>query len=189
MIFSQLSIRGKIKLIILGDGELRNELLAYCNQLGLNCWNCWSHEPQDLSFEVYFLGEHHNPFKFLRHSTLYLMTSGWEGFPLALCEAMVCGLPAMASDCFTGPREIIAPEIQLPQPIETPYSNEYGILMPIPDDSKPEVISKWVSEVETFLKKLDKNGTHERQGINRIKEFALSESISQTISLVYEIST
>jgi glycosyltransferase involved in cell wall biosynthesis len=188
LIFSQLSVRGTMKLIILGDGELREGLLSYCNQIRLNCWNSWGTEPLDLSYEVYFLGEHRNPFKFLRRSTLYMMTSGWEGFPLALCEAMVCGLPVMASDCFTGPREIIAPEIRLPQPIAVPYSNAHGILMPLPDVSRPQVISTWVKEAEKFLEELTKNGPYETQGINRIKQFALVESLHQTLNLIREIS-
>lgn len=53
-------------------------------------------------------------------SSIYVMTSRSEGFPMVLLEAMAIGLPCIAFDCPTGPGSIIK-------------NNENGFLIPVND--------------------------------------------------------
>ncbi|VDN46168.1 Glycosyltransferase involved in cell wall bisynthesis [Petrocella atlantisensis] len=105
------------KLIILGKGELS----GYLSQLA-----------KDLQIEtdVHFLGFQKNPYKYFEKASVFVLPSLYEGFPNALCEAMICGLPVIASDCISGPREILAPDTPLDTICTDTTYETYGILTP-----------------------------------------------------------
>lgn len=185
-IFKSLPKSEQIKLIIVGDGELREDLLVFCNAIDLKYWSIWDSNPIHYNADLYFIGQQSNPFKYLSKASLYIMTSGWEGFPLALCEALACGLPVITSDCFTGPREIIAPDIDLPQPVEDPQYTQYGVLMPLINPGNSLALTIWVNEVKKILTSQDSVLSKEDR-INRIKEFDFSKTKDQTVTLIQKI--
>jgi GalNAc-alpha-(1->4)-GalNAc-alpha-(1->3)-diNAcBac-PP-undecaprenol alpha-1,4-N-acetyl-D-galactosaminyltransferase len=88
----------KWSLDILGEGNERRSLETMRTELGL-------------SDRVRFLGIVKEPSTVLRQADLFVMSSRFEGFPLALIEAMACGLPTISTDCPTGPSEIIRNDI------------------------------------------------------------------------------
>ena len=45
--------------------------------------------------------------KTLKSADIFVLTSIFEGMPLAILEAMSVGLPVIANDCESGPREIL----------------------------------------------------------------------------------
>jgi glycosyltransferase involved in cell wall biosynthesis len=83
-----------VRLIILGEGQLREELEALAGMLKIR-------------EDVEFRGFVKNPFPYMRSCTIYVLSSRFEGLPGALIQAMACGAPAISTDCPSGPSEII----------------------------------------------------------------------------------
>ncbi|MFN8210532.1 MAG: glycosyltransferase [Bacteroidales bacterium] len=93
--FGQLHSRHKeLRLIIIGKGELEDEIRDQVNASGLSNY-------------VIFPGYCNNPYKFMKSAECYVLSSSWEGFPNALIEAMYVNGHVVSTDCQTGPREII----------------------------------------------------------------------------------
>lgn len=72
-----------ISAVVVGDGELREELSALASELGVES-------------NVDFAGFQENPYKFMRASRVLVMTSSVEGFGLVAIEAMILGIPVVA---------------------------------------------------------------------------------------------
>ncbi len=85
------------QLVILGEGPDRSSLQAQIETLGLR-------------HAVLMPGVVPDPEIWLQHADMYVLSSRFEGFPNALLEAMHCGLPVIAVDCPSGPREIVQHE-------------------------------------------------------------------------------
>lgn len=81
-------------LVFIGEGSLREKLIKTGEQKGL----------ED---KVLFIPYTSNPYKYMEQSDVLISDSLYEGFPNVLIEAMCCGCPPVAVDCFAGPREII----------------------------------------------------------------------------------
>jgi len=134
--FAALLKRQSVKLVFVGDGELREPLVTRARQLGLRVYEAWAQDELTPDFDVYFMGLQQNPFKYIRPASLFVFPSAWEGFPMALGEAMSCGIPVVSTDCPTGPRELLAPNTNTPsQPIAAAELADYGVLMPMLTDA------------------------------------------------------
>jgi glycosyltransferase involved in cell wall biosynthesis len=118
-VFKALKASGQaVRLYILGDGELRDELVRQAKEAG-TVWTVWDGGTAPADAEIFFLGFQPNPQSFVQYADLFLMPSLWEGSPLALCEAMASDIAVMSADCPTGPREIID---------EDPGGTAFGVL-------------------------------------------------------------
>jgi glycosyltransferase involved in cell wall biosynthesis len=87
--------RRQIYLRILGTGPLEPELNANIARQGL--------KPN-----VALTGFRQNPLPYFRQADLFCLSSLYEGMPNALVEAMLCRVPVIATDCPSGPREVLA---------------------------------------------------------------------------------
>ena len=86
------------KLVILGEGLLRNELEEKIKSL-------------NLENQIFLKGAVNNIDYWLQRASIFVFTSKYEGFPNALAEAMISGVPAVSYDCETGPKELIKDSI------------------------------------------------------------------------------
>lgn len=70
---------------VLGDGQDRDKILAKINEL-------------DLVNRVYMEGLSDNPYKYMKHCNLFVLPSGWEGFPTVTIEAKILNCAILATD-------------------------------------------------------------------------------------------
>lgn len=87
--------RKDVHLSILGQGPLEKNLKSSVRE-------------EKLDDYVTFFGFLSNPFAFIARCQLFCLPSIYEGLPLALLEGMACRVPVLATDCLSGPREVLA---------------------------------------------------------------------------------
>ncbi len=109
------------RLIILGEGESRNELEVAIAEMKI---------AEDVSLPGFV----ENPYAYMHNASAFVLSSRWEGLPTVLIEAMACGCPVVATDCPNGPKEILS-------------SGKYGTLIPV---GNVEAMSKAMLEVLNF---------------------------------------
>jgi len=174
-----------LKLVLLGDGELKEYLADLSERLALKTF-VWDRSKLSENFDVYFLGFQKNPFKFIARAELFVFPSLWEGFPNALVEAMACGVPVVSSDCKSGPREILAPNTDFEYQTKAPEFASYGVLMP-PFEVKfkgakeplEEKELMWVDVIKRLLKDKNLRESYAQKATERAKEFDIVNIIKE----------
>ncbi|MFB2938669.1 glycosyltransferase [Aerosakkonemataceae cyanobacterium BLCC-F154] len=103
--FAQVKQEYPAKLIILGEGNEQKNLTNLVLEL-------------NLTEDVVFPGFVANPYSYMAHASVLVLSSAWEGFGNVLVEAMAAGTPVVSTDCESGPAEILA-------------QGKYGKLVPV----------------------------------------------------------
>lgn len=98
----------RARLCILGEGPLRADLESQITAAGLD-------------ERVLLPGFLRNPFPVLASGSCFALSSRWEGFPNVLLQALALGKPIVATDCPSGPSEILG-------------GGRWGRLVPVGDD-------------------------------------------------------
>jgi glycosyltransferase involved in cell wall biosynthesis len=92
--FAKLLTKYQARLVIMGEGEQRNALEQLIQKL-------------NISDKILLPGFVDNPREWMQCSSLFVLSSSWEGFGNVILEAMACGLPIVSTDCPSGPAEIL----------------------------------------------------------------------------------
>lgn len=145
------SIRCEWRLLIAGDDEGDRKMLEDIidnNEL----------------HEVELLGFRTDVPELLTNSSIYVMSSRWEGMPMVLLEAQSYGLPIVSFDCKTGPSEIL--------------TTQCGILVESENiDKLAEALEKLMVD-ETLREKLSIGA------IKNVERFDLEKITSQWVELI-----
>ncbi|MDL1959212.1 MAG: glycosyltransferase [Deltaproteobacteria bacterium] len=144
-------------LVFIGEGEQRPCLEKLTE--GLN-----------LHGKVLFLGYQENPFKFITRSTIFVLSSHWEGFGNVIIEAMACGVPVIATHCPYGPDEIITDGVN-------------GLLVPVGDiDAMAKAILRLLKD-ETLRLNLAEAGKRRAEDFRVEKMVAEYERVFEEYAL------
>ena len=146
-----------VKLIFVGDGALKESLHQKVSDLGL-------------TGKVMFTGFDSNPYKYVKRSDCYVLSSYGEGFPNVLLEALACEKPIISTDCKSGPRELLAPGTDLSHAAITNYEiAEYGILAPVND------VANLAAAMKRMFEDSQLRVQYENKAMNRAREFDVNE--------------
>ena len=149
-LFARVRQTAPARLLLLGDGELKAYYLEIAAAEELSVCDMEGGKPFQPA-DVYLLGYQSNPFRFYAHSRLFVLCSGWEGFPNVLAEALICRMPVLAADCPTGPREIMDVPIVSFAPTSQVHRTKAGSLMPMLDAENKTASEQWVNEIEFWI--------------------------------------
>lgn len=105
--FSQVVKQTPCRLMILGDGGLRESLESQARSL-------------KITDSVEFPGFQSSIYGWLKQADLFVLSSRWEGSPNVLTEALALGVPSVSTRCPSGPNEVLA-------------EGKYGELVPVGD--------------------------------------------------------
>ena len=155
----------KFKLYIFGEGKLKNELKILI-------------EKYNLKQHVFLMGYESNPYKYLKAADLFVFSSNHEGFPNVLLEAMACHLPILATNCKSGPSEIMQLELEQNNLMFT----NYGILVPIKDINLMADGIEYMYSNKEYLKHCKINVS------NRIKDFKKTNILKEYIKVISQVT-
>lgn len=92
--FARLRERHDARLVILGAGSEHDRLMALATELGVD-------------MAVRLPGFDPNPYRWMARAAVFALSSRHEGSGAVLVEALACGTPVVATDCPSGPSEIL----------------------------------------------------------------------------------
>jgi len=183
-----------LKLLILGDGELKDYLVKLSEKLNLKTY-VWDRDEMNENFDVYFMGFQKNPYKYLSKAKIFIFPSLYEGLPNALIEALACGVTVISADCKSGPREILAPNTDFRYQTDKLEFTEYGILMPVLEgkflsagDPLTEREKIWVETIKNVLNDKKLLQEYSQKSLKRAYDFDIEKIVQEWQEVLKEFN-
>lgn len=162
------------KLIILGRGTLYDELNDYIVS-------------EKLEKSIILLGFKQNLYKYLYKSSMFVLSSRYEGLPNSIIEAMYLSLPIVSTDCDSGPREVLEPNSNLTDKVDDIKECEYGILFPniIKNNlTEEEYIDYIYKSIVKVLKDKKLKEKYSKLSKKRVEDFRYDKIIDEWIEIM-----
>ncbi|MGC3946015.1 MAG: glycosyltransferase [Chryseolinea sp.] len=176
--FARLLQTRDCKLVIVGDGPMRKELIDIARTNKLRVYSHWDDEFGN-DYDIYFVGEQKNPLPFIRRTSLFVFTSSYEGFPNVLIEAMVCGTPILSSQC-EGCAEVLSTTNELLQPgLIKAFA---GII--VVDAPEEQVVDSWVTGIMRYLDSHELRDHYKKNGFLRVERYEKSKVLAEWIEQI-----
>jgi len=153
--FAKSDLKNMIKLVILGEGKERKNLEELIEEL-------------NLKNQVLLFGKVDNPFIHMKYAKFFILSSRYEGFGNVLLEALACRTPVIATNCETGPSEIIKNE-------------ENGLLVPVEDENTLKLAMEKLFYNGELYKRLKTNTW------KSVERFGVKNIVKEWISLYEEM--
>ena len=146
----------KLKLLIIGYGPNKSKIFEFIKK------NKLERVVKVMSFQE-------NPYKYLKKSDLFILSSKFEGLPNVLLEAMSLKKFIISTNCPTGPREIL-------------NNGKYGLLFKIGDHKK---LSRLILEYSKNQNKFNKLVIN---GYKSLKKYDYKNNCEKYLNLINKIN-
>ena len=145
--FAKVRKKQSARLMILGSGQEQARLERIVQEL-------------NLEKDVAMPGFIKNPYNYMKQAAVFVLSSAWEGLPNALIEAMALSTPVVATNCPSGPEEILD-------------RGKYGMLVPVGDKDKM---------AEAILSTL--SGNYQPVDSNWMQQFTLETAVEKYLDVL-----
>jgi glycosyltransferase involved in cell wall biosynthesis len=153
-------------LVIMGEGSNRTALEQQIRTAGA-------------SGRIHLIGYMRNPFAIISRADYFVSSSLNEGFPNAMVEAMALGKAVVATDCPSGPAEILVGSAEPASPVIC--EGEFGLLVPVNSIEAMAAAMRHMDDLVIRQK-------YEKRAAQRAEDFALMRVAEHYWSVFDEIS-
>ena len=159
--------------VLMGDGKSRKKYEKAIQRLGI----------QD---HVFFTGNQKNPYKYMVRCDCFVMPSLNEGFPNILAEALSLGLPSIATNCYSGPAEILRTDSDYEAVTDRYVDCDYGVITPrITENDNTNAVEQLSLAICALVDDADKMQHYKEAALKRATDFSM-EAARQKLNRIFD---